>query len=875
MKSKLLTVVVFTFSLLAKGAYAQNQYYLPHFVNGNFGLTYKTSFILFNNSDATVAATLRLTDDNGSPLTANISGLGSGSQFPIALDAGTTKMYQTDGLGSSQGAATVTASAPIGVSAIFTVHDSGNFVSESGVGASGLTTDFMLPVDSTGSALTGLALFNPGTTDAALTLTLIKPDGSTGSTQAVPLKSGNHLAAFVALNSPGQFFPTLSSFRGTLRVQTTASIAAMVLRMYQTPSATTFTSLPVVSRSSTRSALNLAHVANGSYGSISFKTSFLIFNISSSPANVMLVLTDDKGSPLTVTMQGLGAGVVTNSSFSIPLAAAGSVFLQTDGSGAGSQGAASITSNSPVGASAIFTVLGPQNQFQSEAGVGDSPPLTALTLPVDVTGSSDTGVAFFNPGSTSVDLRFRLLDLTGIVVGTTTKSVAAKGHFAGFVDNPLFPGTSNFRGSLAVSSTGGISSTVLRQYDNTAAQKVTYTTLPTASGTATGKSAPSPPTISTVVGNGTEGLSGDGGPATAAQLRYPFHMVTDTAGNLFIADTGSNRIRKVTPAGVISTIAGIGSISIGSGGDGGPATSAELATPESVAVDAAGNVYIADYDNSRVRKVTLNGTIQTVAGNGYWGFGGDGGPATSARIPHPAGIAVDTSGNLYIADESNNRIRMVTPAGMISTVAGNGGYEYFGGDGGPATSAQLYHPRGVAVDPEGNLFISDSGNSRIRKVTPAGVISTVAGNGIEGYSGDGGPATAAQLKWPNGITVDTAGNLFIADTRDHRIRKVTPAGVISTIAGNGMAAYEGDGGPATSAKLGTPYGVAVDSAGNLFIADTYNHRIRSVAGAGGSVTMDVTLSGEGGAAGLTPVTQINVVLNWFEELKRLVPAGMK
>lgn len=497
MKVRLLTVVAVALFLSARGAYAQNQYNLPHFVNGNLGMIYKTSFILFNNSDAAVTATLKLTDNNGSPLSANISGLGSGSQFTISLDAGATKIYQTDGTGSSQGAATVTASAPIGVSAVFTVYDSaGNFVSESGVGASELMTDFFLPVDSTGSALTGLALFNPGTTDASLTLSLFNQDGSPGGTQAVPLKSGNHMAAFVALAAPGQFFPSLTSFRGTLRVQSTVSIAAMVLRMYQTSSTTSFTSLPVVPRSSTKSLLNLAHVANGSYGSISFKSSFLIFNISSSAANVTLALTKDDGSPLTVTIPGSGPGTGTNSSFSIPIPAGGSVFLQTDGSGAGNSGAATITSNVPVGASAIFTVLNSTGQFQTEAGVGDSPVLTSLTLPVDITGLSDTGVAFYNPQSSSVTLTFKLLDASGVLMGTTTRPIPAKGHLAGFVDNPFFPGTSNFRGSMAVSSPAGVSSTVLRQYNYGA----NYTTLPTVSGTATGKVAVAPLLSKTVTG---------------------------------------------------------------------------------------------------------------------------------------------------------------------------------------------------------------------------------------------------------------------------------------------------------------------------------------------------------------------------------------
>jgi len=330
--------------------------------------------------------------------------------------------------------------------------------------------------------------------------------------------------------------------------------------------------------------------------------------------------------------------------------------------------------------------------------------------------------------------------------------------------------------------------------------------------------------ISTIAGNGTQGFSGDGGPATSAQLYYPDGLALDAAGNLYIADGGNYRIRKVTPAGVISTVVGNG---YGFGGDGGPATSAQLSIPASVAVDASGNLFIADAANNRIRKVTPDGVISTVAGNGTQGFGGDGGPATSAQLSNPESVAVDVAGNLFIADTGNNRIRMVTPAGVISTVAGSGSLG-FGGDGGPATSAQLSGPTSVAVDAVGNLFVADYGNSRIRKVTPAGAISTVAGDGTWGYGGDGGPATSAQLMRPWGVAVDTAGDLFIADAENNRIRKVTPAGMISTLAGVGWQGFGGDGGPASSAQLNEPMGLAVDAARNLYIADLNNNRIRKV-----------------------------------------------
>jgi trimeric autotransporter adhesin len=354
--------------------------------------------------------------------------------------------------------------------------------------------------------------------------------------------------------------------------------------------------------------------------------------------------------------------------------------------------------------------------------------------------------------------------------------------------------------------------------------------------------------ISTVAGKGGDGFSGDGGPATAAQLYGPGGVAVDSSGYLYIADEGNNRVRIVTAAGVISTVAGNGIP--GFGGDGGAATAAQLNLPSSVAVDNAGNLYIADQRNNRIRKATTAGIISTVAGEGGNGFSGDGGPATAAVLNYPVNVAIDNAGNLYIADSENNRIRGVTTAGIISTAAGNGSIG-FSGDGGEATAALLNIPWGVTIDNAGNLYFSDSGNARIRKVTPAGVISTVAGDGVSGFGGDGGPATAAQMRNPKGVTVDSEGNLYIADEGNHRIRKVTAAGVICTVAGNG-AGFGGDGGPATAAQLYFPSGVAVDSVGNLYIADYLNNRIRKITAAGMISTVagkgDYGFSGDGGAA---------------------------
>ena len=360
------------------------------------------------------------------------------------------------------------------------------------------------------------------------------------------------------------------------------------------------------------------------------------------------------------------------------------------------------------------------------------------------------------------------------------------------------------------------------------------TLVPARAATATPTATPTPhgPIITTVAGNGTDGFSGDDGPATSASLDEPGGLAVDSTGNLYIVDTQNHRIRKVDAAtGVITTVVGIGTA--GFSGNGGPATTASLSNPIGLAVDVSGNLYIADAGNNRIRKVdAATGVITMVAGRGTEGFSGDGGPATRARLDNPWDVAVDDTGNLYIADFGNNRVRKVDAAtGIISTVAGNR-TAGFSGDGGPATSARLRELRGVTVDGSGNLYIADSVNRRIRRVDAAtGIITTVAGSKLFGFSGDGGPATSASLSNPWDVAVDGSGNLYIADRRNLRIRRVDAAsGVITTVSGTGSKSFFGDGGLATSSSLNSPVGVVVDGMGNLYISELGHHRVRKVKG---------------------------------------------
>ena len=342
--------------------------------------------------------------------------------------------------------------------------------------------------------------------------------------------------------------------------------------------------------------------------------------------------------------------------------------------------------------------------------------------------------------------------------------------------------------------------------------------------------------ISTIAGNYKMGYTGNGGPATSAELNDPRGIVTDPAGNVYFCDRDNHVVRKVDTNGIITTVAGTGSA--GYNGDNIQGTTAQLNTPWRVTIDPAGNLYIADSVNDRIRKLAPNGIITTVVGNGSPGYTGDGGPATSATLRIPEQAELDVFGNLYIVDSGNNVIRKVNTSGVITTVAGNGfgqgvgnstGTGAFSGDGGPATKAELNLPVSIAIDTSDNLWISDQANNVIREVNTSGVINTVAGiyNNYN-YTGDGGPATKATFSGPAGIARDTAGNIYVTDYGNNVLRVLLTDGTIQTVAGNGKVGSIGDGGPALQAELDSPRQVAVGTFGNIYIADSLNNAIRKL-----------------------------------------------
>ncbi len=339
--------------------------------------------------------------------------------------------------------------------------------------------------------------------------------------------------------------------------------------------------------------------------------------------------------------------------------------------------------------------------------------------------------------------------------------------------------------------------------------------------------------IKTFAGNGfgahtgTGAHTGDGGQATQAELNSCTGVSFDGAGNIYIADRGNNVIRKVNTAGVISTFAG--KDSAGYSGDGGQATAAKLNKPYSVATDIAGNVYISDFGNNAIRIVNTSGIISTYVGTGTAGFAGDNGPASAAMLNNPQGIAIDTFGNLFIADANNHVVREVFNADTsIITFAGTGGVFGYSGNGGFANGALLHSPAAVATDIFGNVYIADYLNNVVRQVDPSGIITTFAGNGLGSYSGDGGSAAAAGLHFPSGVAVYGFGDVYIADQSNNTVRKVNSAGIISTFAGTATNGYLGDGGDANAAEISSPKGLALDALNRLFISDYDNNVIRVV-----------------------------------------------
>jgi hypothetical protein len=331
--------------------------------------------------------------------------------------------------------------------------------------------------------------------------------------------------------------------------------------------------------------------------------------------------------------------------------------------------------------------------------------------------------------------------------------------------------------------------------------------------------------ITTIIGCcDSIGYDGDHGPAISAKLYWPTGITIDKTGNIFIADNGNNVIRKVDTTGIISTIAGNGLA--GYSGDGGFAIGCQLSSPTGIAIDDSGNIYIADYGNNVIRKINSFGIITTIAGNGVSGLG-DGGSAMLATFNGPYGITLDKNNCIYITDLFDYRVRKINTSGIISTIAGNG-IQGYTGDGGPAINAEISTPNFLCVDTANNIFVPDWKNHVVRKIDKSGIITTIAGKGAAGNSGDGSLATDAELFVPNGVAIDKTGNIYICDDFNQNIRKINTSGIISTIAGSPPFGFSGDGGLAINAKFHNPNHIIMDNDGNLLIDDGYNNRIRKI-----------------------------------------------
>ena len=478
-------------------------------------------------------------------------------------------------------------------------------------------------------------------------------------------------------------------------------------------------------------------------------------------------------------MLGSADGVSTSAQFASPngvaVDAVGNVYVADNGN----QCVRKITSTGQVS-----TLAG-----SGQSGYGDG---------------ANTSAQFSSPNSVAVDTcgnvyvgdsgnrRIRKITLTGQV--TTLAGLGQSGASSQF-STPY---------GVAVDAAGNV---YVADYFNHCIRKIT----------STGQ-------VTTLAGSGQPGYSN--GVGISAQFYYPYGVVVDAAGNVYVADAGNHRIRKITSTGHVTTLAGMGILGFADG----VGTSAEFNNPYGTAVDASGNVFVGDTRNHRIRKITSTGQVITLAGSGI--LGGVDGVGTFAQFNSPNGIAVDAFGNVYVVD--NHRIRKITSTGQVITLAGSGQSGYADGEG---TSARFSTPYGVAVDAVGNVYVSDTGNHRIRKITSAGQVTTLAGSGQSGYAD--GTGTSTQFYSPHGVAVDAASNVYISDAGNHRIRKITLAGQVTTLAGSGQSGYADGAG--TLAQFNYPLGAAVDASGNVYVADYFNHRIRKITSAG-QVT---TLAGSG------------------------------
>jgi hypothetical protein len=530
-------ILGFLLFLAGNTAFSAYKYYLPQVAIGSFGTGgFRTSFVFFNNQSSTANVTLALTDDAGNPMVITLPGQGTNSTFTFALSTGESRIYQTDMAGSQgplkAGAAVVTSDSPIGVSGIFTVVDpQGRFVTETGVGNSELLTEFVVPVQAIGNYNTGLALFNPSAQISSFTAILADKNGSLIGQTNKTLAAGNHMGVFIA----GDLFPGVTSAEGTLTIQSSVALSAMTLRQSSSP--LSYTSSPVVSKSSTQTTIHLAQVANGG----GYRTSFLFFNISASTANVDLSLTKDDGTPLTVAIPGQGS----NSTFHFTIEAGKSLFLQTDGTGGAVSGGAKITSNVPIGATGIFTIYDENGNFITEAGIGDSPLLKDFTLPIDYTGSFDTGLALFNPGAAPVTTTLRFLSSDGEVFETTKQiPLETKGHSASFFSQ-IFPELGTIQGTLAISAPSGIAPLTMRF--NSASNSLT--SLPVASGSSPGRSLG--PAIGDPVVSSLSGISATANVALNKTLRPGYHLSGGIKGGIYpyYTVTAQSSSRTYTDAG--------------------------------------------------------------------------------------------------------------------------------------------------------------------------------------------------------------------------------------------------------------------------------------------------------------------------------------